>query len=494
MNGQEASGTGPLGRGAVPIGEALSDLLLSDAARAREPGIQVSAAVAAALRAAVDWLTDNGASLRPPRLSNDDGVLELSFDSVTPMALVPAAEVLESADANLGPVGDRSGTWVVRAPLVAEREMFLLVEQGRLRLAVPWHAVVRVRLVATEAIDGFVQRQQLAVIPPFDVPVGPLAERPTILMALGLKRAVLVADRLVWRMAAERVVDPGPAPALGLRRAVRIEGDEPYWVVEPRWALRGAAPIPLPEPAEVAPAPSEPDLTPAPAPPPPIPLPSPVRAHAPAVDEVAPAPEPEPVAEPPAPVVLGAEFVEPYTETLESPRETPMHEPRTAVEPVTGGAAAIETSPASPLAPPVPAAPTAAAPETPSTPGPALRVALVAEDSITARIFLTRLLEQQGFRVQGVTTAAALRAALRDGSFSIVFADIELPDGRGTELLRPLSVEAFGAGTPLVALVRDAADSEAARAAGVVHHLRKPYERESLDRLLLRLEIGKRTP
>ncbi|MEK7330327.1 MAG: hypothetical protein AAB113_05945, partial [Candidatus Eisenbacteria bacterium] len=41
--------------------------------------------------------------------------------------------------------------------------------------------------------------------------------------------------------------------------------------------------------------------------------------------------------------------------------------------------------------------------------------------------------------------------------------------------------------SPLVALVRDAADETVARAAGVTATLRKPYEREALERVLARL-------
>lgn len=477
--------------GAISIGDALREVGVVETPTGRERAGDVSVAVAAALRASVDWLTDGGSSPRPPRISNHDGVLELTFDSVLSTALAPAADVLESADGNLGPVGDGSGAWRLRAPVMAERDLFLLVEQGALRLALPWHAVVKVRLVPTDGIDGFVSRNGWAVIAPFAEPVEHLPERPIIVVALGLRRAALVADRLVWRMTGAPAEPPNGSPAEGLRRTVRTDSGDVYWLVEPRWVLRDVAPMALPEDA----TPTATAAQEAPIPRDPIPMPArfedvaPETRHEPVLDaprvlEIdsieslglhgfesapAPAPEPEPMPEPipESPSVLSADWVEPLRFEPEVPPSVPV-EAKVVVAPI-----------ASPQSPSSEAVVQSPRPE---------RSALVAEDSIIARVFLTRLLEQQGYRVHGVATAIELRSALARGGYSIVFADVELPDGRGVELLRPLAVEAFGAGVPLVALVRDAADSDTARAAGVGHHLRKPYERESLDRLLLRLQ------
>ena len=115
------------------------------------------------------------------------------------------------------------------------------------------------------------------------------------------------------------------------------------------------------------------------------------------------------------------------------------------------------------------------------------RRALVAEDSLVARIFLERLLVRRGFLVESVTTARGLSEALGRGPWSLVLADVELPDAPRAEHLAAL------AGTrsaPCVALVRDHADEERAAAAGLERHLRKPFESDHLDELLRSLGLG----
>jgi DNA-binding response OmpR family regulator len=116
------------------------------------------------------------------------------------------------------------------------------------------------------------------------------------------------------------------------------------------------------------------------------------------------------------------------------------------------------------------------------------RTALVAEDSITARIFLARLLSRQGFDVRTVDTAAALRAELERGVWMLTCVDIELPDETGTAFLAGL-VARHGAGTAFVALVRDADDRAAARRAGIERMLRKPFDEREIETLLGRLGL-----
>jgi two-component system OmpR family response regulator len=119
--------------------------------------------------------------------------------------------------------------------------------------------------------------------------------------------------------------------------------------------------------------------------------------------------------------------------------------------------------------------------------------ALVAEDSITARIFLARLLTRLGFDVSTVDTAAALRAELERSSWSLVCVDIELPDEAGTAFLAGLAAR-HGARTPFVALVRDAEDRVAARRAGFEHLVRKPFDHQELEQVLGRLGLLTRRP
>jgi CheY-like chemotaxis protein len=119
--------------------------------------------------------------------------------------------------------------------------------------------------------------------------------------------------------------------------------------------------------------------------------------------------------------------------------------------------------------------------------------ALVAEDSITARIFLARLLTRLNFDVSTVDTAAALRAELERRSWSLVCVDIELPDEAGTAFLAGLAARHAGR-TPFVALVRDAEDRVAARRAGFETMLHKPFDHQELEQVLARLGLGPGKP
>jgi CheY-like chemotaxis protein len=118
-----------------------------------------------------------------------------------------------------------------------------------------------------------------------------------------------------------------------------------------------------------------------------------------------------------------------------------------------------------------------------------MRRALIAEDSITARVFLWRLLEQHGFEVHTVTSADGLRGALERGPWTAIFADVELSDAHRGDHLRALEPPAGGSGSATIALVRDAEDEAWAASAGVRHTLRKPFEREALERLLASLGL-----
>ena len=135
-----------------------------------------------------------------------------------------------------------------------------------------------------------------------------------------------------------------------------------------------------------------------------------------------------------------------------------------------------------------PARPESVAPSASAgSPAPATGQALVAEDSITARIFLVRLLEQRGLAVHAVGTASELRSLLPHGPWAVVCVDVDLPDGHGEAFLLEMMRSAGSSHSPMVALVRDAADEAMARAAGVAATLRKPYESEALERVLARL-------
>ncbi|HEY6867756.1 MAG TPA: response regulator, partial [Candidatus Eisenbacteria bacterium] len=123
--------------------------------------------------------------------------------------------------------------------------------------------------------------------------------------------------------------------------------------------------------------------------------------------------------------------------------------------------------------------------------------ALVAEDSITASIFLARLLEQRGFLVRTVERAAEMHAELARDDWALVCVDVELPDARGRSHLvavrDALERSAGPSGPPvLVALARDREDDAEAEAAGISRVLRKPFDREALGRLLDRAGLDAR--
>jgi CheY-like chemotaxis protein len=197
---------------------------------------------------------------------------------------------------------------------------------------------------------------------------------------------------------------------------------------------------------------SAPSVTPAPAPEAPVQR-DPIPFPAPALAQAEPSPEPL--------TTLGPEHVEP----IEAPHAAPD-----AAAPATIGTMA-ETSTMS----------------EPAVQAPSPRRALVAEDSIAARIYLVRLLEQHGFDVHAAATATEMRAKLARGPWALVCADCALPDVAGVAHLPELVRAAGGAGAMAVALVRDAEDDAAARAAGVYATLRKPIDRAALERLLDRM-------
>jgi CheY-like chemotaxis protein len=417
--------------------------------------VKLRTPVAGALRAALDWLIGGSPARMRMWLASDGSALDVICEGISYTGIQPASEVLASVGAHLGPTGERPGAWTVRVPIRAERETYLMLEQDDLQIAVPWHAVVRVRLIPSDTIEMMLKRQALPVLPPIKGSARRMAEQPVVVVALGLKRACLVADRLVWRMSAEPAQPPGDAPADGVYRAVRSDDGEVHWVFEPEWLLRNVA-----APAMGQPTRSTPPATP-------IPAPAPVQRQ----------PIPFPV---------------PAAEQSETGSALPTLAPD-QVEPLS--APAREPEAPAPAPAPAPAMPATdlAGDESQAPHGAILpRRALVAEDSIAARIYLVRLLEQQGFLVHTATNATELRAMLTRGPWALVCADRGLSDIPGVDLLHDLARSSTAAGAAIVALVSDAEDEAAALAAGVHATLAKPIDRRALEALLV--QLGHETP
>ena len=428
--------------------------------------LRLTAPVAAALRAALDWLGDESEPARPLKLSAEDSALEVTCERVDAEGLRAADKVLSTAGGNLGPVVGSgaavSRAWTIRVPTFAKRNSYLMLIQGRLRLAVPWHAVLRVRMVPAAGFRAHMNDLGLPVIGPIE-PLSRFAdEYPVVLVAHGLKRAYLIADRLVWRLEADPCEAGSEPPAPGLSVTVQTEEGERYWLADPGWLLSAVETPPLGE------------------------LGSPQPAGANAIQ------------------VLGPESVESLPATPESPATAEAADG--GAEPSAPELPAVAAATVPAPAAPAPATPESARPIDPfqgprrpsrSTPRSQPRRALVAEDSISARIFLSRLLEQQGWVVRSVSSSAELFAELRapagsPASWGLVCVDVDLPDAQGVMFLRSVVDRQPEGGTAVVALVRDAADITVAKAAGIHHTLSKPFGRESLVRLLERLGLAPR--
>ena len=120
-----------------------------------------------------------------------------------------------------------------------------------------------------------------------------------------------------------------------------------------------------------------------------------------------------------------------------------------------------------------------------------LRV-LVIDDSATARLLITQALHESGrrrARTLKITEAADGFEALRQlprSRFDLVLTDINMPTLSGLELIRMIRARPEQKNIPIVAISpeREPADARRAREAGADGYLGKPFEPETLDRLL----------
>jgi len=420
----------------------------------------VALPVAAGLRAALDWIaSDAGGRLH---VEVQDAALTLVARAVHEGGLGAAGAVLGLTGGALLPEPD--GRWAMRVPLHAAKPAYLLARQGELSLALPWHAVAKLK-ITDESSRGAMTEPSLE---PWSALARARGERPAALLALGLSRAWLHLDHIVWRVFAR----PEPAEAIdavpGGRHVVRTEEGEEFRVVDVEEALQGVPPLHTPPPA--------PRSHPAAAGEPAVRTPSqimlvpeglavPETAAAP-VSSVAPAPTKVEAPKPAEPVVLGPEFVR-------------------ALGAATASASPAVGAPAAPAPGPEPARDPA---------GPAVRTAarraLVVDDSLVARMELGRVLERHGWEVEWVETAGEMWSALPDSAWSIVFVDVSLPDARGRAHLKTLVAQQRAARHrfELVALTRDESDEGLVRDAGIVRMLRKPFAPGAVARIVREIE------
>ncbi|MGH7741221.1 MAG: hypothetical protein ACRENS_04290, partial [Candidatus Eiseniibacteriota bacterium] len=203
---------------AVQLADALAELPLEirtgheSFERAR-----LNAPTAAALRAALEWVSGASGPRRPLEVAVAEGVLELVCTVQDPTGLAAAHAVLSPVGGQLGPWLAElpgNGRWLMRVPLVTSRALHLMISQGDLALALPWASVLRVMMLPTADLEA--RAAQFAPDVPLLPPLAPLTrvdgERPVVMIASGMLRGLVVADRLVWRLGAEPCEAPGPAP------------------------------------------------------------------------------------------------------------------------------------------------------------------------------------------------------------------------------------------------------------------------------------------
>jgi CheY-like chemotaxis protein len=481
--------------GDVALLDVLEDWPVANRARLRSLRTRLDPRSAAALRAAIDWLTEGASHRAPLQVAVEDSVLAVVIDR----ARIPDASPLDALLAGVGgcavPGGSPGaehaprGSCVVRLPLRSARPLHLMLRCGDTPVAVPWPNVLRFYLVPRVELEQ--RRAHLGV--PVLASLVPLAasltELPVVLVGLGMRRGYLVADRLVWRLPAAPCDPPGtPPPGEGWRAVCGDDGDA-YWVIDPERLLQGATTPEVPaENRRVL----EPSREASEAPPaPPVPLWLAARDVEPIVGE--PHADSSPALAPPvAPEEEQAPAVEPSAESVRAtalPDESPPHVAPTP-EPSPSAARPWRASAVTPAAGWNPFA--SGWPH-----GRTVKRALIAEDSIAASLFLARMLEQRGFEVRIARRAAECFEALaRDGAWDLVCVDVELPDAQGQELLRGVRerAESFDPAPILVALVRDTADLADADGAGIVHALRKPFDPDALMATLRGLGLVSEEP
>ncbi len=480
LAGMEWSQPDPAVRAAavVPAAEVLRDWL-PGSGHALERA-RLSPVAAGALRAALDWLLEPGARAE---LELHDTALALVLPEVRPEGLALAGATLSAADGALLEGDD--GRWQLRVPLLVERSSFLLVRQGHLALALPWHAVARLRMLSPEA-RAALREQVLALLAAAAELHG---ERPAALLAHGLRRAWCVAERIVWRIVAEPGEPDRASPMAGLERSIEVEDGERYWVTEAAWMLRRVEPAPTPAAAWTPRTHALPALSEAPG----VPaaafeplsaadLASPVPV-APALPTRLTAEHAVPLSAPPEPAAEDARPHEPPPLERRA-RTRPEPPPPVNAMPARSVAAVTHVLTHAPAEGGTPAGRASGAPTWHEAPR-----ALVVDDSLVARLFLGRLLERRGYQVEFAASAAEASPLLALGGWQVVFADLSLPDQPAPEWLEALAGQRAAHDRPfaLVALTRDRDDDAAAAAAGLGHMLRKPFESESLDALLSRL-------
>src|SRR5208283_5220675 len=109
---------------------------------------------------------------------------------------------------------------------------------------------------------------------------------------------------------------------------------------------------------------------------------------------------------------------------------------------------------------------------------------IVVEDDQTVRRYLETQLRSRRYDVLGVSTLADARVALAKDTFDLVFLDVRLPDGEGTDWLKELQTRPQ---RPLVVIMTGFGSVESAvdcMRNGAFDYLIKPFSLDQIDVLL----------
>lgn len=118
----------------------------------------------------------------------------------------------------------------------------------------------------------------------------------------------------------------------------------------------------------------------------------------------------------------------------------------------------------------------------PADPSPPLRVLVVDDDFLVAKVHTGFVEQVEGFSVVGSARdgAEALRLAERERP-DVVLLDVHLPDLSGLEVLRRMRAAGVTSDVLMVTAERDVDAVQQARAAGAVGYLVKPFTRDDLQ-------------
>lgn len=108
---------------------------------------------------------------------------------------------------------------------------------------------------------------------------------------------------------------------------------------------------------------------------------------------------------------------------------------------------------------------------------------LVVDDIATVRIVLARLLERMGHHVKAVESGAQALLSLDEYHADVIFSDISMPAMNGYEFVRLLRSRPDTRMRFVIAMTGNASE-QASIAAGFDAHLSKPFDMESIQRLL----------